>query len=54
MFSMNSVLTRSEAIEWLQKEADKNPEDKVFMVDEDMHYFVPKRVSEHSLTGKTW
>lgn len=43
MFSMNSVLTRYEAIEWLQKEADKNPDDKVFMVDEDMHYFVPKK-----------
>lgn len=43
MLSMNSVLTRHEAIEWLQKEAEKNPEDKIFMVDEDMHYFVPKK-----------
>lgn len=54
MFSMTSIHTRSEAIEWLQKEADKNPDEKVFMVDEDMHYFVPKQVSEHSLNGKAW
>jgi hypothetical protein len=54
MFSMNSILTRNEAIKWLQKEAEKNPEDKVFMVDEDMHYFVPKQVSEYSLSGKAW
>ena len=54
MFSMTSIHTRSEAIEWLQKETDKNPDEKVFMVDEDMHYFVPKQVSEHSLNGRTW
>lgn len=43
MFSMNAILTRTEALEWLQSEADKNPEDKVVMMDEDMHYFVPKK-----------
>lgn len=42
---MNSVsqLTIHEAMKWLQKEVEDNPDDKVFMVDEDMYCIIPKK-----------
>lgn len=41
MFAMNTMFnTEKEAFEWLRSEQKKNPDDRMIMLDEDMHLYM--------------